>query len=111
MVRSMAKSPLAVAKEAYEVGKQALPAYSCKNSRKDFTQAQLFAMLVMRQYFGKDYRSVMQWLKEWRDLREVLELEKVPHWTTLEKAQKRLIKKGRSTESLEYAWVEPASVA
>ena len=99
-MRSMTKSPLDLAREAYDIGKKALPEFSSKFSRQDFRQAQLFALLVLRQFFNADYRKTMQMLLEWSDLREALDLQKVPHWTTLEKAEKRLLKKGLSPDCL-----------
>ena len=97
---TMTKSALDLVKTAIDLGTQGLPAYSTKFSRRDFTQAQLFAMLSLRQYLKSDYRKTTQILSEWSDLREALGLAKVPHWTTLEKAQKRLLKKGLSIESI-----------
>jgi isochorismate hydrolase len=40
------------------------------------------------------YRGVVQLLKDLSDLREVLELKKIPHFTTVQKAEQRLLKKG-----------------
>lgn len=91
---TMTKSALDLVKLAIETGTQSLPAYSTKFSRKDFTQAQLFAMLSLRQFLKADYRKTTQILSEWSDLRKALEISKVPHYTTLEKAHKRLLKKG-----------------
>lgn len=110
-MRSMTKSPLDLAREAYAVGKSGLTEFSCKFSRKDFRQAQLFALLVLRQFFNADYRKTMQMVLEWSDLREALELQKVPHWTTLEKAEKRLLKKGLSVDCSELYSPPPASAA
>jgi len=90
----MTKSPRAVAQEALRVIRDALPAYSSKFSRKDFTQHQLFAMLVLKTFFKTDYRGVIQMLKDFCELREDLALDKVPHYSTLCKALKRLLKKG-----------------
>ena len=91
--RAMTKSPLALAKQAFVISQESLPAYSSRFSRKDFTQAQLFAVLVLKQFFKTDYRGIVQMLEDFRDLREALELEKVPHFTTLQKAEARLLKK------------------
>jgi len=90
----MTKSPVALAKQALAVGKKAMPPYSARRSRHDFTQAQLFAILALRQFFQTDYRGIVQYLKDLTDLRKTLELTKVPHFTTLQKAQQRLLKKG-----------------
>ncbi len=86
------KSPLTVAKTAYEAGKKTLPRYAHKFSRKDFTCAQLFAILVLRKFFKTDYRGIIQYLCEWPDLRRVLDLhDKVPHFTTPQKAAAKLM--------------------
>lgn len=90
----MTKSPVALAKEALRVAQDALPSYSHRFSPKVFTQPQLFAMLVLRHFFKTDYRGVVQMLKDLSDLRQVLGLKKVPHYSTLCYAEKRLLKKG-----------------
>jgi hypothetical protein len=94
----MTKSPLSLAQEALRVGQKGLDPYSCKFSRKDFTQAQIFSLLVLRQFFRADYRKITKMVQEWSDLRQVLEIQKVPHWTTLQKAESRLLKKGLSKD-------------
>ena len=90
----MTKSPVALAKEALRAAKAALPAYSHRFSPKSFTQHQLFAILVLRQFLKTDYRGMIQMLKDFSDLRKVLSLKKVPHYSTLCYAEKRLLKKG-----------------
>ena len=97
---SMTKSPLDFTRLAFESAKKSLEPYSTKFSRRDFNQAQHFALLALRHFMNLDYRKTMQVVMEWSDLRELLELQKVPHWTTLEKAQKRLLKKGLSIDSI-----------
>ncbi len=94
--RPMTRSPLQLARIALGLGKQALPPFSSQRSRKDFTQAQLLALAVVRIYLRLDYRSFVQLLQEFRELQHVLALPKVPHFTTLQKAEQRL-KKGLST--------------
>jgi hypothetical protein len=54
----------------------------------------LFAVLALRQFLKTDYRGVIQMLKDFSDLRKVLDLKNVPHYSTLCYAEKRLIKKG-----------------
>ncbi len=86
------KSPLTVARTAYEAGQKALPRYAHKFSRKDFTCAQLFAVLVLRKFMKEDYRGVIAYLAEWQEMRQVLELhDKLPHFTTPQKASKKLL--------------------
>lgn len=85
------KSPRRVALVALAVAKDALPAYSHRFSPKTFTQHQLFACLVLKQFFRTDYRGVVAILQEHSDLRKTLELKKVPHFTTIQKAGRRLL--------------------
>src|SRR5688572_29199463 len=89
----MTKSPLALAKVAYSVAQKSLPTYSSKCSRHDFTQPQLFALLTLRTFLGVDLRGLIAFLRDWSDLRVALELKKLPHYSTLSYAEKRLLKK------------------
>jgi hypothetical protein len=93
-IRTMTKSPRAVAQEALRLARDALPAYSSKFSRKDFTQHQLFALLALKTFFKTDYRGLIQLLSDFRELRDDLGLDKVPHYSTLCKALPRLLKRG-----------------
>ncbi len=90
-MRAMTKSAVRLAREALAVGRAALPAYSGPRSRHDFTQPQLFALLVLRQALRTDYRGLVTLLAEWGDLRRVLRLRKVPHYSTLCYAAHRLL--------------------
>jgi hypothetical protein len=90
----MTKSPRAVAREALRVAADALPAYSSKFSRRDFTQHQLFALLVLKTFLKTDYRGLTQVLADFSELRQDLGLKKAPHYSTLCKAGQRLLKKG-----------------
>ena len=81
-----------VAIVALAAGKEAFSDYSHKYSPKKFTQPQLFACLVLKEFEKKDYRGIMQLLADWPDLREVIGLSVVPHYTTLQKASRRLLK-------------------
>ena len=90
----MTKSPVALAKEALQAAKASLAMYSSHYSRKDFTQHQLFAILVLRTFFKTDYRGIIQLLHDLPDLAKHLELKKIPHYSTLCYAEQRLLKKG-----------------
>ena len=92
------KSPRTVALEALAAGEAALPLYSHPCSPKKFTQPQLFACLALRQFWKADYRGTEVRLGEWSDVRDVLGLEggKVPDFTTLIKAEGRLLKSATS---------------
>ena len=95
----MTKSPRAVAREALRLAQEALPAYSSKFSRKDFTQPQLFALLALKTFFKTDYRGVVALLDDFPELRADLGLTRVPHYSTLCYAARRLLKRGRSSAS------------
>lgn len=96
----MTKSALSLAEEALALGRDALPDYASKFSRKDYTLAQLFALLVLRKFLKTDYRGIVAIVAEWSDLRDVLELSKVPNYSTLCYAERKLMKKGVSIDSL-----------
>ena len=85
------KSPKAVARAALEAAERVLPCYTHPNSPKKFTQHQLFACLVLKNFFKTDYRGVVAHLADHPDLREVLRLNSVPHFTTLQKASRHLL--------------------
>jgi hypothetical protein len=95
----MTKSPRAVAREALELARQSLPAYTSARSRKDFTAHQLFAVLALKQFLKTDYRGVVAFLDDFAELRGDLGLAKVPNYSTLCYAEKRLLKKGSSSSS------------
>src|SRR5438045_9691802 len=85
------KSPRKVAMVALAAGKEAFSDYSHIYSPKKFTQPQLFACLVLKEFEKKDYRGVQQLLIDSSDLRQAIGLKLVPHWTTLQKASRRLL--------------------
>jgi hypothetical protein len=89
------KSPRMVAMVALATGKEAFSDYSHKFSPKTFTQPQLFACLVLKEFEKKDYRGAAQLLADCSDLRDAIELSSVPHFTTLQKASRRLLKLDR----------------
>jgi hypothetical protein len=66
--------------------------YSHRYSPKTFTQPQKFACLVLKTFFKTDYRGICQLLSELTDLRAALGLKKVPHFTTLQKASRQLLR-------------------
>ncbi|HMO85934.1 MAG TPA: transposase [Lacipirellulaceae bacterium] len=76
---------------ALATARRALPLYSHRHSPKKFTQHQLFACLVLKCFLKTDYRGVVAHLSDCPSLVEVLELASVPHYTTLQKAARRLL--------------------
>ncbi len=102
---------MALARVALEVGEGAFAPYSHPKSPRRYTQPQLFAMLALKEFFGKGYRDVVAWLEQWSELREVLRLKQVPDFSTLCYAQKRLLKKGALPGSLTSAFASPSVAA
>ena len=90
-MRRMSKSAVQVAREALAVGRAALPAYGSCFSRHDYTQPQLSALLVLKQFLRTDYRGLVALVAEWRELRQALGLRKVPHFSALAHAARRLL--------------------
>lgn len=83
---------LPVARKALEVGRATYDDYAHVNSPRKFTQPQLFACLAVKQALGLGYDAMVTRLREWSDLREALELDRVPGSSTLHDAQRRLLK-------------------
>lgn len=68
---------------ALQVASDVLPPYASQFSKKDFTQPQLLAIFVLQQFCKTDYRGIVHYLHNRSDLRRVLRLKKVPHYSTL----------------------------
>jgi Transposase domain (DUF772) len=90
-----------VISEALAVGTATLEPYSHSSSPHKYTQAQLFACLVLKTFFGMDYRGVEQMLRDCPDLQQRLDLRTVPHFTTLQKACQRLMRQKNVISLLE----------
>jgi Transposase DDE domain len=86
------KSPRKVAMVALAAGREAFSDYSHRYSPKKFTRPQLFACLVLKEHQKKDYRGICSLLADASELRQVLGMKVVPHYTTLQKASRRLLK-------------------
>ena len=85
------KSPKSVLIAAFKIARACLPAHRHKNSPKKFTQHQLFACLVLKNFLRTDYRGLVEYLGDCNSLSEAIELDSVPHFTTFHKAAKRLL--------------------
>jgi hypothetical protein len=89
---TLTKSPLLVARHAFAVATAALRPYAHRFSPQRYTQPQLFACLVLKTFFKTDYRGLTTSLADLDSLRHELRLHRVPHFTTLQKASKRLLR-------------------
>ncbi|MFD1112616.1 hypothetical protein [Pseudoroseomonas ludipueritiae] len=84
----------------------------------NFTQAQLIALLVLRQFLRSDYRGLATLVAEWQDLRKALGLRKVPHYSTLADAARRQLppwtrpvwERSKSASIPQRAWPKLAAV-
>jgi hypothetical protein len=86
------KSPRRVLLTAYESACRALPAHRHKFSPKKFTQPQLIACLVLKDFSHLDYRGLAEYLTDHPDFARLIGLKAVPHYTTFQKAAARLLK-------------------
>ena len=85
------KSPKAVLLTALKIAKSSLPAHRHRNSPRKFTQHQLFACLVLKNFLKTDYRGLVEYLADCDSLANSIELTCIPHYTTFQKAAKRLL--------------------
>jgi hypothetical protein len=85
------KSPRRVLQVAYDAACQALPAHRHKFSPKKFTQHQLLACLVLKEFLRLDYRGFATHLGDHPDLASQIGMKTVPHFTTFQKAAVRLL--------------------
>ena len=85
---------LNVASLSMIVCRRHLASYSNKMSPHVFTQAQLMSGLVLRAYLKVTYRGLTDVLGASDELRKRLGLEKVPHYSTLYYAEKKLMQGG-----------------
>jgi hypothetical protein len=96
----LTKSAACVARRALAIGQRGLRRYAHKYSPKLYTQPQLFACLVLKAFFKTDYRGIVILLEDLDSLAGQLRLRHVPHWTTLQKASKRLLTVPRANRLL-----------
>ena len=95
------KSPRKVLLVAYAVAKEVLHAYAHRCRPKKFTQHQLFAALILKVFLKTDHRGLAAMLSDLPDLRAVIGLDHVPHYTTFQKAEKRLLRWSAAAALLE----------
>src|SRR5437879_11850556 len=97
---TLSKSPLHVARAALAVATRVLRPYPHKFSPKLYTQPQLFVCLVLKTFFKTDYRGIATLLHDGAELRATVGLRCVPHFTTLQKASRRLLRLPRARRLL-----------
>ncbi len=90
------KSPLELARTALESAREAIPQYSSRFSRHDFTQHQLYALVALRRLLKTDYRGLEATIRDWAELRDALGLVRVPDHSTIQRAEHRFHAKPKS---------------
>jgi IS5 family transposase len=73
-----------------EIARKSMPEYSSKFSRKDFTLHQHCAMLCLKVRTKQKFRESVDLLSEMTEICKLMGLEKLPHYTTLDKAFLRM---------------------
>jgi hypothetical protein len=97
---------------AYQLGKQVWSDYSSPFSRQDFTQAQLFACLVLRESLKLSYRKTEVFLGDVPDWVAELEMERVPDHNTLWRAFGTLLKKSKVEKAMDlFARMEASGLS
>ncbi|HLC22413.1 MAG TPA: IS5 family transposase [Candidatus Nanoarchaeia archaeon] len=82
-----------------------IPLYSKQHSGKTFNNHQLFKLIVLKSYFGKDYRRFIEFL-EVSEIPKLIGLKRIPHFTTLQKFSAR-----QKIQELEQLILESCSLA
>jgi transposase len=72
------------------IKKSRIPLYSCKFSKRTYTQHQLLILLLLKEYLGEDYRDTVELTEIMDSLRERINLDEVPHFTTIQKFYQRI---------------------
>jgi len=86
---------------ACQVGRSQLRAYSHRFSPQKFTQPQLFACLVLKEFLQLDYRKLAALLADTPSLAAAIKLDVIPHYTTFPKAAQRLLVATRARRLLD----------
>jgi len=64
--------------------------YSCKYSKRVYTQHQLLVLVLLKEYISTDYRDFVELVDLMSSIKEKLDFDKVPHYTTLQKFVSRI---------------------
>ena len=66
-----------------------IPLFSCKKSKKTYTQRQHITVLGLMKYLRTDYRGVIEQLDLMPEVRQAIGLNQLPHFTTIHKFLQR----------------------
>ena len=67
-----------------------ISAYSCKYSKRLYTQHQLLVLILFKDYRNQHYREFADDVGDMGRIQEILGLSTVPHFTTLQKFLRRI---------------------
>ncbi|OPY38940.1 MAG: hypothetical protein A4E35_00166 [Methanoregula sp. PtaU1.Bin051] len=67
-----------------------VPLYSSKYSRKTYTQHQLLILLLLKEYLATDYRDTVELIETMDVLKDKINLDESPHFTTIQKFCQRI---------------------
>jgi hypothetical protein len=95
------QSPRMVMRVAFGLARWTLPEHSCKFSRHDFTLAQLFACLVVREFFGLSFRRTEALLNDAPQWLADVGLAKAPDHNTLWRAFDALLARRRCRDMMD----------
>jgi hypothetical protein len=90
-----------VLREAYRLGREVLPDHTSKFARRDFTLPQLFACLVLREFYGLSYRGTEQLLRDSPAWLADLGLAAAPDHNTLWRAFDAVLTTARVNRALD----------
>ncbi|WP_340819128.1 IS5 family transposase [Methanolobus sp. WCC4] len=71
-------------------GNSHLQIYSCKYSKRKYTQHQLLTLVLLKEYLDEDYRDIVEIVELMDEIKQRIGLKEIPHFTTLHKFITRL---------------------
>jgi hypothetical protein len=67
-----------------------IPLYSSKFSKKTYNQHQLLILILLKEYLSKDYRDTVDLVDLMNEIKQKINLDSIPHFTTLHKFSQRI---------------------
>ena len=67
-----------------------IPFYSSKFSKKTYTQHQLLILILLKEYLSEDYRDTVELVDLMNEIKQRINLDSLPHFTTLHKFSQRI---------------------
>jgi hypothetical protein len=106
------KSPRTVMQVAHHLASRSLSDYTCKFSRHDFTLAQLFACLAVKELLKRSYRGAEAVLRDSPQWLADVGLSRAPDHNTLQRAAAFLLKACRASRLLDTlaGWAADARI-